>query len=87
MALIFAGCGESVKFEEKFESYRIDSVEYQPIGIPSVANLDARWIAHTDHGKFTYQRSVEVGDSVDVIIYSKDSVKIFDPILDHSEIK
>lgn len=86
MALIFIGCGETAEIEETFESYRVDSVEYLPVGVPSVVNLNPRWIAHTDHGKFTYTRPIEVGDTVDVIIYV-DSIEIFDPIIHHSEIK
>lgn len=84
--ILMIGCDSKVRFVEHKESYLIDSVEYVPVGIPSVANLDPRWIAHTKIGKFTYYRHVEAGDSVDVIIMQRDTL-FFNPVLDHSEIK
>jgi hypothetical protein len=86
LAIFLCSCGGETKFIEHKESYVIDSVEYLPIGVPSVANVDPRWIAHTKMGKFTYYHPVEAGDSVQVIIMQKDT-SLFSPIIDHSEIK
>lgn len=80
------GCGSDTKFVEHMEFYRIDSVQYIPQGVPSVANLEPRWIAHTVKGKFTHYKPIKVGDSVQVIIMNRDTTT-FSPILDHSEIK
>lgn len=86
LALTLTGCWDESHYVEEHRSYVIDSVTYVPIGIPSVANLDPRWIAHTQIGNFTFYKPKEVGDSVEVIIMHRDTA-IFDPILDHSEIK
>jgi hypothetical protein len=86
LALFLTGCWDGAHYVEEHKEFRIDSVEYLPIGVPSVANLDPRWIAYTKFGKFTYYRPVKVGDSVEVIIMHRDTVK-FDPIYEHSEIK
>jgi hypothetical protein len=80
------GCKNRIKYAERIEFYRIDSVEYLPIGFPSVANLDPRWVAHTNKGKFTYYQQVEVGDSVQIIIRNVDTT-LFEPVINHSEIK
>jgi hypothetical protein len=86
--LILISCVDKTQFTEEKKTFRIDSVEYQPIGFPSVANVDPRWIAHTEFGKFTYKHPVKVGDTVTLIIMTKkrDTV-VFDPIIEHSEIK
>jgi hypothetical protein len=86
LALGLTSCWNGDHWVEEHKSFRIDSVEYLPIGVPSVANLDPRWVAHTQFGKFTYRRPVEVGDSVEVIIMHRDTLQ-FDPIYEHSEIK
>lgn len=86
LALFLAGCGNREHYIEEHKSFRIDSVQYFPIGVPSVANLDPRWVAYTKSGTFTYRRPVEVGDSVEVIIMRRDTT-VFDPIYEHSEIK
>lgn len=86
LALFLTGCWNREHYVEEHKSFRIDSVAYFPIGVPSVANLDPRWVAYTDSGTFTYRRPVKVGDSVEVIIMHRDTT-VFDPILEHSEIK
>jgi hypothetical protein len=86
--LFLVGCIDRKDFVEERKSYRIDSVAYYPVGYPSVANLDPRWIAYTEFGQFTYHHAVKVGDSVTVIIMTpKRDTVIFDPVLEHSEIK
>jgi hypothetical protein len=86
--LFLVGCVDRKDFVEERISYKIDSVAYHPVGFPSVANLDPRWIAYTEFGQFTYHHPVEVGDSVEVIIMTpKRDTMVFDPILEHSKIK
>jgi hypothetical protein len=86
LALFLTGCWNGEHYVEEHKQFRIDSVAYFPIGVPSVHNLDPRWVAYTKYGTFTYRRPVEVGDSVEVIIMHRDTVQ-FDPIIEHSEIK
>jgi hypothetical protein len=97
--LLLVSCGGPTKFIDEKQSYRVDSVTYYPSGVPSVANIDPHWVAHTSFGNFTYYREIKVGDSVDVIIRTVDTTvmgdqvplrkdtTLFDPIVDHSKIK
>lgn len=87
LLLVLFGCGNrSDHFVEEKRTFKIDSVEYFPVGVPSVANLDPRWVIHTEVGKFTFHRAMKVGDSV-TIIFLKRKPEVFDPIIEHSEIK
>ena len=87
LLLVLVGCGNrSDRYVEEKRTFKIDSVEYFPVGYPSVANLDPRWVVHTEAGKFTFHRSMKVGDSV-TIIFLKRKPEVFDPIIEHSEIK
>lgn len=86
LAFALTGCWEGEHYVEEHKSFVIDSVNYYPSGVPSVANIEPRWVAHTELGNFTYYRPVEKGDSVEVIIMHRDTVQ-FDPIYEHSEIK
>lgn len=98
--LLLASCGGPTRFNDEKQSYRVDSVTYYPSGVPSVANIDPHWVAHTAFGNFTYYREIKVGDSVDVIIRKIDTTHVdgedvaikpdttvFDPIIEHSKIK
>jgi hypothetical protein len=86
LAFVLTGCWNGEHYVEEHKSFVIDSVAYFPIGVPSVANLDPRWVAYTKFGQFTYRRPIEVGDSVEVIVMHRDTIN-FDPIYEHSEIK
>lgn len=87
LALVLAGCeNRSDRYLEEKKTFLIDSVEYFPVGFPSVANLDPRWVVHTKVGKFTFHRPMKIGDSV-TIIFLKRKPEAFDPAIEHSEIK
>lgn len=84
--VLLIGCTNDARYVDEKRSFLIDSVAYYPVGYPSVANLDPRWVAYTSFGKFTYHHAVKVGDSVTVIFRKRDTA-VFDPIIEHSEIK